>query len=199
MSAYINAADYLRKRYRATVVIIHHCGVEGSRPRGHTSLPGAVDAQIAVSRESDGQICAKMEMMKDGPEGETILSRLKTVQLCTDRNGTEISSCIIVPDDDADAAAQPKRKKLSSAARLALRLFDNAMAVEGKQASPQPHVPPGVFCITEELWRDYCYKGGISAGGESAKQKAFYRSAKDLIDGFYIAKWGELLWRTHLY
>jgi len=26
--------------------VIHHCGINGDRPRGHTSLTGAADAQI---------------------------------------------------------------------------------------------------------------------------------------------------------
>ena len=51
MSAYIRAAEAIRDAFGCVVIIVHHCGYEGTRPRGHTSLPGAVDAQIAVVRE----------------------------------------------------------------------------------------------------------------------------------------------------
>ena len=78
MAAYIRAADVIREAFECTVVIIHHCGVSGDRPRGHTSLTGAVDAQLAVKRDDDGVIRVKVEWLKDGQEGAEIASRLET-------------------------------------------------------------------------------------------------------------------------
>jgi hypothetical protein len=43
MTAYVRAADAIREAFNCAVIIIHHCGIEGSRPRGHSSLSGAVD------------------------------------------------------------------------------------------------------------------------------------------------------------
>jgi hypothetical protein len=63
------------------VVIVHHCGVSGDRPRGHTSLTGAVDAQLAVKRDDAGLIRVKVEWLKDGEEGQEIVSQLKRVEL----------------------------------------------------------------------------------------------------------------------
>ena len=57
MTAYIRAADALREAFGCAVLIVHHCGVDGTRPRGHTSLTGAVDAQLAVKR--DGQATSR--------------------------------------------------------------------------------------------------------------------------------------------
>ena len=68
MTAYIEAADAIRAEFSCCVVIVHRCGVEGSRPRGHTSLSGAVDAQIAITKTAAGAT-ATIELMKDGPEG----------------------------------------------------------------------------------------------------------------------------------
>jgi RecA-family ATPase len=50
MTAYVNAADAIREAFNCFVGIVHHCGIDGSRPRGHTSLTGAIDVQIAVAR-----------------------------------------------------------------------------------------------------------------------------------------------------
>ena len=50
MAKFIRAADMIRAAFGCVVSIVHHCGVQGSRPRGHTSLTGADDAQIAVER-----------------------------------------------------------------------------------------------------------------------------------------------------
>src|SRR5262249_19868324 len=50
MSRYIDSLSRLHQAFGALVLVIHHCGVEGSRPRGHTSLGGAADAQLAVNK-----------------------------------------------------------------------------------------------------------------------------------------------------
>ena len=71
MSAYIKAADAIRDAFNCAVVIVHHCGHEGTRPRGHSSLMGALDAQVAVTRDAEDKIIATVELMKDGPEGES--------------------------------------------------------------------------------------------------------------------------------
>jgi hypothetical protein len=49
----------------------------GDRPRGHTSLTGAVDVQLAVKRDNAGIITVKVEWLKDGQEGAEIVSRLE--------------------------------------------------------------------------------------------------------------------------
>jgi hypothetical protein len=87
MSAYVKAADMIREAFNCAVVIIHHCGLNGERPRGHTSLTGAVDAQIAVKRDEADRIIATVEYMKDGPEGDEIVSRLAVVDVGDDEDG----------------------------------------------------------------------------------------------------------------
>jgi hypothetical protein len=67
MSAYIRAAEAIRDRFGCVVAIVHHCGYDETRPRGHSSLPGAVDAQLAVVRVED-TITVTVEHMRDGPE-----------------------------------------------------------------------------------------------------------------------------------
>jgi hypothetical protein len=97
MTDYIRAADAIREAFGCAVIIIHHCGIDGTRPRGHTSLTGAVDAQLAVRRDRAGNIEVKVEWMKDGPEGETIWSRLEPLKVGTDEDGEPIMSCVVVP------------------------------------------------------------------------------------------------------
>ena len=96
MAAYIRAADVIREAFECTVAIIHHCGVAGDRPRGHTSLTGAVDAQLAVKRDDEGIIRVKVEWLKDGQEGAEIASGLEQVELGTDSYGDPIVSCVVV-------------------------------------------------------------------------------------------------------
>jgi hypothetical protein len=112
MGAYIKAADAIREAFGCLVVIVHHCGVDGTRPRGHTSLTGAVDAQIAVKRDAAGNVVAEVEWMKDGPEGDVIVSKLDAVEVGIDDDGEPITSCVVEPVDiTATAPAEPKLTK----------------------------------------------------------------------------------------
>jgi hypothetical protein len=87
MGAYREAADRLREEFCCTVIIIHHCGIDGTRPRGHTSLTGAVDTQLAAKRDDQKRVIVTLELMKDGPEGDIIASRLEVVDIGDDDNG----------------------------------------------------------------------------------------------------------------
>jgi hypothetical protein len=195
MSAYIAAADVLRDRFKCAVVIIHHCGVNDARPRGHTSLTGAVDAQIAVKRNPAGQIVCVLEWMKDGPEGAEIFSLLKVVNLGEDDTGEEVSSCVVEPVAEADAErATKKAPKLSPAQGRALQLLADAVSTNGEVPPACNHIPSNARCVTESLWREYCYSGAISAGDQDAKQKAFKRAAEALVDAGRVGKWAGWVW-----
>jgi len=76
--------------------IIHHCGLDGVRPRGHSSLTGAVAVQHAQKRRGD-DITIEVEFMRDGPEGAKIESRLITMEIGKDVEGEPITSCVTVP------------------------------------------------------------------------------------------------------
>jgi hypothetical protein len=118
MAAYVKAADAIRDAFNCAVVIVHHCGHEGTRPRGHSSLMGAIDAQIAVKRDAADDIIATVELMKDGPQGEEFASRLEVVEIGIDDDGDKIMSCIIVPVDGLEPQ-KVKPKKLPAAAAKA--------------------------------------------------------------------------------
>ncbi len=113
MAAYLKAADAIREAFDCVVIIVHHCGISGDRPRGHTSLTGAADAQLAVKRDPAGNVVVTVEYMKDGPEGDVIASRLEAVALGTDRDGDEITSCVIVPVDEIGGATDRAAPRLS--------------------------------------------------------------------------------------
>jgi hypothetical protein len=96
MAAYIKAADAIREAFDCAVIIVHHCGVDAKRPRGHTSLTGAADAQLRVERDASHNIVVTVEWMKDGAEGEVITSALEVVRLGRDDDGELITSCIVI-------------------------------------------------------------------------------------------------------
>ena len=136
MSAYVQACDRIRETLGCAVAVIHHCGTNESRPRGHTSLTGATDAQIAVARDPAGNIVATVEHMKDGPEGDQIFSKLIPVDVGEDEDGDTITSCVIEPAGDT-VAAPTKAKKLRSRTKAGA-----ANARPGPSMNPARYRPP---------------------------------------------------------
>jgi len=67
MTRVIDHADRLRERTGATVALIHHVPRDGSTPRGHSSLEGAVSTKVEVV--ADGAVVTlKNAKQKDAPE-----------------------------------------------------------------------------------------------------------------------------------
>jgi hypothetical protein len=194
MSAYVQACDRLREAFKCAVIVVHHCGVDGSRPRGHTSLSGAVDAQIAVKRDNSGNIIAAVDYMKDGPEGDEIVSRLVIAEVGIDEDGEPITSCVVEP-----VATGPKEAKpapgLTAPQKRSLELLVDALGRNGTVPNANNHIPPNRSCVTEAVWRQYCYEGMISDSDKlDSKRKAFKRAAEALLFKGYVGKWGDLVW-----
>jgi hypothetical protein len=194
MGAYRDAADRLREEFHCAVLIIHHCGIDGSRPRGHTSLTGAVDAQFAVKRAGEKTILVTTELMKDGLEGAVIASQLAVVDVGFDRYGKPLSSCVVEP---LETAAGPGKNspKLSPAQARALEMLQQAIIAAPEIPPANNLIPSGKLCVHEKLWRDYCDKGAISAGDNpDTKRMAFKRAAEHLVAVKLVAKWDQWVW-----
>jgi len=197
MAAYVRAADAVRETFQCAVDIVHHCGVDGSRPRGHTSLSGAVDAQLAVKRDAADNVIVEVECMKDGPEGDKIACRLEAVEVATDPHGQPITSCVVMPVEDMATSKPVKIKgaRMPKAAQTALRALREAIDEAGGPAPASNHIPAGVRVVSLERWREYAYRRGISASEEPrARQQAFKRGSEHLVGVQAVAIWDELAW-----
>jgi hypothetical protein len=174
MSAYIAAADALRDRFKCAIIIIHHSGINDTRPRGHTSLTGAADAQIAVKRDNEGLIIATVQCMKDGGDGDNITSSLRVIDVGTDDNGQTISSCVIEPADNTPASKSKPKKKLSPKDQIALDTLNRALAAHGTPAPAHNHIPSNATVVSSDLWRRF-YLMGTSADDqpEDTRRKAW--------------------------
>ena len=157
MAAYIKAADLIRETFGCAVLIVHHCGTEGKRPRGHTSLTGACDAQLAVKRTADSIITTTVEWMKDGPEGDTLYSTLKVMAVGQDSDGEDITSCVVL---EADAPTVEKRKKADK-----LAPNQQTMLTVLQQAMPNG--------LTVEDWNDQAKDAGL-CDGQKDQRKRYY-------------------------
>ena len=98
MAAYIRAAEAVRDAFDCVVIVVHHCGWDECRMRGHSSLRGAVDAELSVTR-SDDVVVVTVEEMRDGPDGVQIVSKSRIVEVGTDSRGRPLTSLVIVPHE----------------------------------------------------------------------------------------------------
>jgi len=132
MSAYVRATDAIRDAFNCSVLVVHHCGVSGDRPRGHTSLTGAAEAQLAVKKDLNENVIVTVEYMKDGKSGDTIVSRLELVEeVGLDEDGDRITSCVVVPSETP--AATENATKLTQNQRT----FFDVLARAGRPLSAE--------------------------------------------------------------
>lgn len=193
MSDYIKAADALRDAFSCAVVVVHHCGIEGSRPRGHTSLTGAVDAQIAVRKTTAGTITATVELLKDGQEGETFGSTLRVVDVGEDDDSDPITSCVIEP---AESVAQAKNgTKTTGQAGVALNLLRKLIDEIGDDPPNCAQIPRAKRVVRLDNWRDY-WRGSSPAGTDNPDSiaRAFRRAVDKLQSSNTIGIWDGWAW-----
>jgi AAA domain len=194
MTAYVKAGDALRIAFNCAVVIVHHCGHEGTRPRGHSSLMGAVDAQIAVKRDAADNIIATVEFMKDGPQGDEFASRLEVVEVGIDTDGDRITSCVIVPVEEL-APQKEKPKKLPAAAAKALNALHEIIDDAGTIPPHDPYIPPATRVVKIEEFRAHAYKRGLCSSNEpDTKKHAFRRAFDSLVENHRVAVSEPYVW-----
>lgn len=192
MAKYLAAADFVADQLGCAVVIIHHCGIDATRPRGHTSLTGSVESQLSVKRGEAGEVIVTVEYAKDFAEGTEVCSRLELVTVGTDPDGDDITTLVVLP---ADRAPGSSGRKVAGAKKVALDILRTAIDEAGEMPPASNHIPSNTRTTSMETWRRYAYAGSITESDKpDAKQKAFVRAAKDLQRANLIGKWGEYVW-----
>jgi AAA domain len=193
MARYIRAADAVRVAFDCCVVVVHHCGIAKNRPRGHTSLAGADDVQIAVEKNKDGIITATVEHAKDIEAGARLASKLEQVDLGTDVDGDKISSLIIASTEAADVG--PKLSKLEQLAFDALKrtLKDEGVEVKTDSAMAKAGVPIGQRACLSESWRQQFYELH-QAKNPATKRQALFRATLGLEEAKLIRLVGQYIW-----
>jgi AAA domain len=79
VGAFVRGADELARPYGATRLVVHHPGHDGSRMRGSSSLPGAIDTEVELAEQGDGLLRLRCEKQKDALEFAPIFMQLRPV------------------------------------------------------------------------------------------------------------------------
>lgn len=200
MGNYLRAADAIAQAFGCAVIIVHHCGHDGTRPRGHSSLIGACDAQISVKREGN-TIISTLELMKDGPTGDRLASSLQVMEVGFDEDGDLLTSCVVRPVQDAEAAspaATKKGPKWTRQARIALKALHATISDLGLPATASGNIPAGVRTAALEQWRERAIQIGISTSEKpSARRMAFQRATEWLIANEQVGMCDDQVWVPH--
>lgn len=190
MASFIRNIDAIRDRTGAHVMAIHHTGKDVSRgARGHSSLRGAVDTEITLTKE-DSVIQAEAVKQRDMSTGSVFSYQLHEVELGRDQDGDAVTTCVV-----EQCEAPKKTVKLSGQANTAMQAFGDALLDHGK-VKTGGLFPDNRQCVEVTVWQDYCYRHDLSNGNsESARRKAFSTVKKSLQNKGIIRIVDDFVWR----
>lgn len=114
MGELIASAKWLQLELGGLVLIIHHTGKDPTKGhRGHSSLLGALDAAIEVSRSGETREWSTGKE-KDERDNTAYQFRLQVIETDLDEFGTPITSCVVVPVDGQTEAKKVKSPRGST-------------------------------------------------------------------------------------
>jgi hypothetical protein len=201
MTAYIAACDAIREAFGCAVIIVHHSGLAEGRARGHTSLLGSCDAQIAVRRDEVNNVVATVEFMKDGEDGDELVSHLEPFEVEVGDTGRTVKSCVVVPVDGPAIRASKKQTRGRQA-------IDEAFNEIASRGSMKHFVRlDGPECeavrledVEQEFKRRYPTDKGDDKQKAAARKKAWQRARAEALKtgggyGYEERSGLQLIWR----
>lgn len=195
MGAYVKAADAVREAFECSVAIVHHCGVEPTRPRGHTSLTGAADAQIAVKSGPGATFTVTVEHMKDGAHGDQLRARLETVAIGSDEDGDDMTSCVVEPEEGQAGGSMSKLSGLrSNKHKLVLKVITDLIEREGEGPPASTAMPRTVRVVKLANAREAAREKGWGGSKPDTFRRTFDRAVVRLQELELIGKWGDWIW-----
>lgn len=176
MGAFVAGADFVRIGSNAHVMVIHHPGKDESKGlRGHTSLLGALDTQIAVEAGRTRRV-ATVEVQKEGEPGAFFDFQLEKVALgYNDRRGKPVTSAVAVPNiargfGNLDDDGLDTRDR--DALRMLGRIIRHTRILDGKD---NVHLDEWRDALKKANWPEADTKSG-------AFRMAFLRARDSLIE-----------------
>jgi len=117
LGAYLDNCLHLYRELDAGVLLVHHSGKsKAAGMRGHSMLQGTAYAVLECEYAAAGR-SVFIEKQKDGEAGQKYPFQLFPVSLGVNRDGDEITTCVVQHMDQVTA---PKMTKAGDAARQAL-------------------------------------------------------------------------------
>jgi len=195
---------YMQDQLRAGVLIVHHAGKDESRGmRGSSALLGAVDLElecVKISQEGSTERVGQLTItkQKDGEDGIVLGYRMEAISLS--QIDPEASSLAVEPIATAALQAQKaasktdKGDKARGHTKEALEALRTATAEAGElPGAAGVHIPSGVRCVRESLWRQY-FRQVMTCDMGSQERNAWKRAKTYLADSGAAGHWGDWWW-----
>lgn len=164
--------------------------------RGHSSLLGACDVAIEISRMADHREW-KLTKSRDGVDGKSHPFTLDVVELGKDEDGDSITSCVVAKVNPSETSERRERRKPISGANQKIiwkalgELFKRAGSVPPTHAPKE--VPYGRPCLELAAVLDDLSESLIAA--EPKRQRERARAALQwLIAHEYLVMFEGWLW-----
>jgi hypothetical protein len=199
MGAVVASVDLIYRETHAHCSLIHHVPVDRiDRMRGHSSLLGAVDTTVRVSKDN-GTVIVEIDIAKDLDDPKPQLAfTFRSVWLLTDPNtGIETTAPVMVPAEVQPVKQKTKQAKvkLPKSANIALAALREAIDELGTVPPASNHIPQNTKTVTVDQWRDYAERRSVSGSDKyAARRQAFRRSTEHLISAKIVAVWTEQAW-----
>lgn len=191
MTRLIGNCEAVRKALGCFVLIVHHSGKdEGRGMRGHSSLFGAVDTELPVTRG-----CVEVKKQRDGEEGARFGFRLEVVDLGVSTRGRRVTSCVSVPAEIVQAPPEQARMPANARAALeALTIFVDDCGKPNPAGTGWPEA--GRFRVVEwEAFRAFA-RDRMPQDGQRQQNEAVRRGVKWLTESGVVAMNGGFVWLT---
>jgi|GEM_PF-1911908 len=152
MGAAIACAGMLTRAFGCLCVLVHHSGKDASRgARGHSSLLGAADAELAVTYDKTANTrMVRASKMKDGADGVAWVFQLTSVDLGCSLEDGERHTSLVVTDATRVYDRQSKAKRTWTPHRTNAR---DALRLALEASSTRPVDWEGTESCSLDAWR----------------------------------------------
>jgi hypothetical protein len=157
MSRAIANVARIQKECGCHVLLVHHLNAAGTKLRGHTSLPAALDQIIGVTRNETTNVrTARIDKAKDDEDGGMFRFALHPIELgrnpVTDK---PITSCVCLEVEEKEALRKETEAKGIALSEQESVLFRAVMAALKLKGQPVPNGCQAPSSVSEVvLWSD---------------------------------------------
>lgn len=175
---FVRNVDAIRRRWKSTVLIVHHSGKNGDNgARGSSALRAAVDAEYEVSRNAeDKTIRVIPRKMKDAEEPEPLAFDLVGIPIYDDAGASMGGAALRLKE--YTAVPEPVVAKLGKHQKAALSLLERMHSEISERLASQGREDHAVL-IQLDGWRLECEAGGIP-------RQRFHDSKQSLVERNHI-------------
>ena len=194
MGAFISIIGAMQEALNTAVLIVHHSGKDEARGlRGHSSLLGAVDTELEVTKvspEGGKDRIGKLSVtkQKDGEDGYEINYKMDLVSFS--QIDPQNSSLAVVPMD-GEVVSERKKRPLNANDQLVLQALKAALD-EAPERVSSPRIPANKLVTKVSTWRTMYYM--LSPNKDETSKKTFSRSSERLVSRGTVSVLGEFCW-----